>query len=88
MGGIHPYFLEFPPIFSEAVGKIYIEKDGKRSTNVINSHFSKKNPLCFSNKHCFCYNCFCILNELKYIWVVKEVLGPWGMAWSHADNLW
>jgi hypothetical protein len=48
-GGNHPYFLEFPPIFSEAGGKFYIEREGKRSTNVINSHFSIKSPLFFES---------------------------------------
>jgi hypothetical protein len=48
-GGDSLIFLRIPPYFSEAGGKFYIEKEGKRSTNVINSHFSIKIPHCFSN---------------------------------------
>jgi hypothetical protein len=49
-GGIlTPIFLRIPPNFSEAGGKFYIEKEGKRSSNVITSHLSIKNPPCFLN---------------------------------------
>jgi hypothetical protein len=40
--------MRIPPIFSEAEGKIYKEKEEKKSTNVINSHFSLKIPLFFN----------------------------------------
>ena len=46
-GGIHPYFWEFTPIFWEGGGKFYIDKEGKRSTNVIISHYSIKIPPIF-----------------------------------------
>jgi hypothetical protein len=42
-------FLRIPPIFSDAGEKFYIEKEGKRSTNVINSLFSIKKIPHFSN---------------------------------------
>jgi hypothetical protein len=42
--------LRIPPqFFSESGGKFYIEKEGKKSTNVINFSFFDKNPPCFSN---------------------------------------
>jgi hypothetical protein len=42
--------LRIPPIFSKAGRKFYIEKEGKRSTNVIKSHsLFDKIPPCFSN---------------------------------------
>jgi hypothetical protein len=34
-------------MFSETGGKFYIEKEGKKSTNVINSNFSIKIPRVF-----------------------------------------
>jgi hypothetical protein len=46
--GIRSYFWDHPPpFFSEAGGKFHIEKEGKRSTNIINSHFSIKIPHVF-----------------------------------------
>jgi hypothetical protein len=45
-GGIHPYFLEFPPIFSET-GKILHRERRKKITNVISSNFSIKIPHVF-----------------------------------------
>jgi hypothetical protein len=47
MGGFTHIFDNSPPIFSEAGGKIYIEKEGQRSTNVINSNFLIKIPPVF-----------------------------------------
>jgi hypothetical protein len=38
-----------PPIFPEPGGKFYIEKEGKKSTNIINSKFSEKSPLFFKS---------------------------------------
>jgi hypothetical protein len=46
MGGF-THIFENSPVFSEEGGKFYIEKEGKRSTNVINSHFSIKIPTVF-----------------------------------------
>jgi hypothetical protein len=42
-------FLRIPPYFSKAGGKSYIQKEGKRSTNAINSYFSMKIAPGFSN---------------------------------------
>jgi hypothetical protein len=41
--------LRIPSILPEAGGKFYKEKEGKKSTNVINSDFSNPPPPCFSN---------------------------------------
>jgi hypothetical protein len=47
MGGFTYIFENSPPISSEAGGKFYIEEEGKRSTNVINSYFAIKIPPVF-----------------------------------------
>jgi hypothetical protein len=46
-GGDSPIFLRIPPYFFRGRGKFYIEKEGKKSTNVINSRFFDINPPCF-----------------------------------------
>jgi hypothetical protein len=49
-GGIHSYFLEFlPPIFPEAGGKFYIDKEGKKINNCNKFSLFDKNRPCFSN---------------------------------------
>jgi hypothetical protein len=42
-----PCNVEDGPLVSETGGKFYKEKEGKKSTNVINSHFSIKIPTVF-----------------------------------------